>query len=406
MLGLRPQIAAPKKSTHTPEMRVKGVPKLELGTLKKTNECPVCGHGMQKVLDLPRFPLTEMYEKWRTQFAHGRGVIDQAFLLCETCSHGKLETIVPPSTLYGSTYRTKSSASEGAKAALWEFVTFIDHQSTRDRYSLVIDIGANDGTLLEYFDDKKCVGIDPNASGKDAIRKFIEDADLTQFKGARKLIVSSHTLEHIERPAAFFEKVCSTLCHGDYLALQFPSLDRLVKDARIDHIHHQHIHYFSERSISLLLEKHGLEVMATKFDDMHYGALMVMARRGKGEILGASIHAGGVLAADDIFRKSVLAANTLLARYPGFVAFGAALMLPILAYYMPDLDKCEFIADNDKTKNGLRYINFDRRITSDFNLRYRDVVITGVATKRAARALAAEAFDQGAQNVIMPIHVL
>lgn len=359
---------------------------------------------MQRILSLPKYPITEMYEPWKKSFQEDRGLLDQELLFCQGCSHAKLGVIVPPAKLYGASYRTRTKASEGASRALYWFADFIDKQSDEDAYDIVIDIGANDGSLLSYFEDKALVAVDPNASVSSAvtvIREFVESADLVTFSGSRKLIVSSHTLEHVEEPAAFISKAASVMRKGDYLALQFPSLERLVHHARIDHIHHQHIHYFSERSITRLLAAHGLKVVAVEFSDWHYGALMVMARKGRGEVAGEEITDADLMCACQSFEDEIKAV-----RVPnGAIAYGASLMLPVLSYWL-DLSGIEFIADNDKSKRGMRYINFNKRIETDFNLRYRDVVITGVASKIAARALVADAFEQGANNVVVPLHTL
>ena len=377
-------------------------------TLKKSNECPVCGGAMEALIDLPRYPLTEMYEQWTPQYEAGRGLVDQAFLFCEPCSHGKLETVVPPAVLYGPGYRTRTAASSGAFVAVMGFKQFIRKHVNLEVIDVVIDIGGNDGSLLDGFTGKRTVAVDPHASRADVvIRAMVEDADLLQFKGERKLIVSSHTIEHIADPNVMLAKIAETMTYADTVALQFPSLDLLVRDCRIDHIHHQHLHYYSERSICALLGKHGLEVIAAQFDPMHYGALMVIARRGGYEELGMRITVDQIRYSHSIFMHNMTGVNVELPRYHWYIAFGAALMLPILAYYLPDLHQgTDHIADNDRSKNGLRYINFDRPIRCDYDLEGRDVVITGIATKMAARSLVTEAIAKGAKNVIVPLHTL
>lgn len=385
-------------------MRVKDARIINLpDTLKKSNECPICGGAMRVQINLPRYPLTELYEPWAESFEEGRGYVDQAFLFCEPpCSHGKLETIVPPEILYGASYRTRTAASGGAMAAVHRFSAFVQSRLDMAQFDVAIDIGGNDGSLLGTIPGLRGVAIDPHAQGAGAIQAFIEDADLTPFKGQRKLILSSHTLEHIENPHAMLQKVAAVLHYGDAVALQFPSLDRLVGDCRLDHIHHQHIHYYSERSISLLLATYGIEIIASQFDHEHYGALMVLARKGRGESRGKMIHGAEVAEAANAFVEEITPP-----RIPeGSIAFGAALMLPVLAFWLEDLKNVEFIADNDKSKDGLRYVNFNRRISADYDLEGRDVVITGIATKAAGRALVAEAFAKKARNVIVPLHTL
>ncbi len=377
------------------------------GPMKRSNECPICLGVMEELIALPRFPLTEMYEPYDAEkFEHGRGLVDQSFLYCQPCSHGKLECIVPPETLYAGDYRTKTSNSVGASHSVSSFYAFLRDFLDFSNFETVIDVGANDSSLLDKFPEKRRVAVDPNASGSsELIREYVEKADLASFKRDKKLIVSSHTLEHIEKPDVFLEKVSSIFCHGDILALQFPSLDYLVKDARIDQIHHQHIHYFSLRSTSLLLAKHGFEIIKYQFDGAHYGTLQVICRRGLEELKGAAIDARLIPATKHDFDIQMYAYNAAIGRLDAPIGYGASLMLPVLDYYAY-LNPLVCIADQDESKWGLRWINVNKPISASPDVRGRDVVVTAFNTKLAVRKIAMKLMNEGARNVVVPFATL
>ena len=359
---------------------------------------------MQKLIDLPRFPLTEMYESYGPEFVD-RGYYDQAFLFCERCVHGKLEAIVPPAELYGSEYRTRSAASIGSLTALQHFSEFI--QQTTLEIDAVLDIGGNDASLVLRLPAAQKVVIDPNASGAgvEVVRQFIEDVDLAAYKGLRKLIVSSHTLEHLADPRAFFKAIASTCTHWDWLAIQVPALEAMVYGARIDWIHHQHVNYFSRRSLTRLLAEYGFEVVRHDYDHSHWGAVMVMCRKGRGDHDAPSaIVPSSITAAMERFKWQM--SSDRFFRWGGTVGFGAALMLPILSYWLPPLKEIEYIADNDMAKDGLRYINFNKPIRCIYDLKGCDVVITAIGTKLACRELVKQAFEKGALHVIVPLGAL
>lgn len=378
------------------------IEKQELTQPIRSNSCPVCAQVMPVAINLPRLPLTEKYERWGAAFEVGRGFVDQALLFCERCTHGKLEVIVPPAELYGGGYRTSTATSASALRAVDTFARFVKH-ATLERIETVIDVGGNDASLLAHFPGKKHVIVDPNARGNAwLINEFIEDADLAPFKAVRKLILSSHTLEHIPNPAAFFEKVASIFTYDDLLAIQVPSLERLVLDRRIDQIHHQHVHYYTQRSLGLLLNKYGFEVIGVQVDAEHWGAVMVLCRRGHTPDSARRLTHRLVEASAVWYRSWMRHHNAP----SNAIAFGAALMLPMLAYWMPSLGDIEYIADNDRSKDGLRYVNFNKRIRADYELAGRDVVISAVWTKLAARALTAQALEKGARSVLVPLTTL
>jgi hypothetical protein len=335
---------------------------LDAITLKHSTLC-LCGEEMRKVLDLPKFPLTEV-----------DGVADQEFLFCESCSHGKLKAIIPPEVLYA-----RPSKMGQDKSYLDRFASFVKRYGD---FLVVVDIGANDGSLLSRFAGWK-VPIDRESGG-------IENADLSSLKDKRKLILSSHTLEHIERADVAIGQVSAVMGEMDLLAIQVPSLDLLVEDARIDQIHHQHIHYFSERSLTALLAKNGLEVIDCEFNPDHWGALMVVCRKGNGQPRGKKI--GGLdLAAAVLSFTSEMAHVTYKLLGRKFVAYGEGQMLPVLSYWLPELVNADFIADDSK---------------GPFNLRDRDVLISAVSSKMTARLLLTKAFEKGARNVFVPFRQL
>lgn len=363
---------------------------------------------MRPVIDLPQFPMTEIYEPWSEGAFTPTGFVDQRLMYCEPCSHGKLETLVPPEKLYGQGYRTRTANSAGASQSVQLFHEFITRGDSSSAQTTVLDIGANDGSLLGLFPGTKTVAIDPAATwqGGEVIREFVEKADLSRFKGQTKLICSSHTLEHVERPEIVIGKLSDIINHGDTLALQFPSLDSLVRDARIDQVHHQHVHYFSLRSISLLLARFGLEITRHEFDDSHYGTLRLLARRGLGEALGRVVNTWEVRRASMDFTKTMNSFNDAVLRLRDPIGYGASLMLPVLRYYAPALEELSSVMDQDETKHGLRYVNFNKRIDFAHVVTGRDVVVTAFNTKMAVRKIAAILMDTGARNVVVPFHSL
>lgn len=374
--------------------------------MKKSNECPICSGVMEELISLPKFPMTEFYEPYTEEYEEGRGLVDQAFLYCQNCSHGKLGTVIPPESLYARDYRTKTSNSVGASHSVQSFYAFLKSHLDFSNFETVVDVGGNDSSLLGKFPDKRRVAVDPNASGDaELIREYVEKADLSSLKKDKKLIVCSHTLEHLEKPEVFLEKVARIFCYGDTFALQFPSLDYLVKDARIDQIHHQHVHYFSLRSTSLLLAKHGFEITHWAFDPGHYGTLQVICRRGLEQLKGEMIEEEFIIQSNWDFEAQMTAFSDAISYLDSPIGYGASLMLPVLDYYA-SLRSLTCVVDQDESKWGQRYINLNKPITAPPDVRGKDVVVTAFNTKLAVRKIVNKLTEAGARNVVVPFNTL
>jgi hypothetical protein len=122
--------------------------------------------------------------------------------------------------------------------------------------------------------------------------------------------------------------------------------------------------------------------------------------------VGRSIPAAVITERKAVFDANVRAVNDRMATNErALIAFGAGLMLPLLVYYLPALDLVECIVDEDPAKDGLRFINFNKRITrpSNVDLAGKDVVVTAIATKLAMRRILTKLFALEIENVIIPL---
>ena len=387
-----------------------------MGKVTENIICPICGSPGIRLIHLPNYPITEVYQKFEENSFQFPTSYDQAFNFCQPCQHGFLTSLLDKDFIYGN-YNTHSTSSFGSVNAINNFYEFVISNFTIAE-EVLIDIGANDTFLLKKFEhtNAKLIGVDPNISSDsdriECIKGYIEDVDIEEFGGAKKIYLCSHTLEHIFDPDLFFKKLSRAGTADDEFFFQFPSLDLLVRDCRFDQVHHQHIQYFSLTSIAKLLNKNGFNLIKHSFDSDHYGTLMIYFK--KSPIIAyhielPAITSSKIKASYDAFFNSISSADSRINFLKeDFYCFGASLMLPILAYYMPNLLKTVAILDADENKLGLSYVNFDRKIISDNEFEYKnsDLVITAVSTKLATRNILKILIDRKAENIILPFNTL
>lgn len=378
--------------------------------------CPICGESSRVLINLESYPITEVYQiygrndfKYPTEFS-------QAFNFCEICTHGFLREQLPRDFIYEN-YNTHTAASIGSVVATNHFYDFI-LKYIPNNFNVVIDIGANDVTLLKKFSETsaRLIGVDPNIASDTpqilCIKDYIENIDLTQFGYSSRLFLCSHTLEHLYNLDYFFENLSKIASEDDHFFFQFPSLDLLVRDCRFDQIHHQHLHYFSLYSFQRLLNTYGFGLLSHEFDPSHYGALMVYFIKKKPDI---KLGAGGIVTKENIISSyeayvaSMEAANKRIGRDDfKFYCYGASLMLPILNYYIPNLINTVAILDTNPSKFGMSYVNFDKKIIDAdcFDYRRSNIVLTAISTKLAARKIIADLALRETMNVVLPFNTL
>ena len=389
--------------------------KLFSDLIKNCSDCPICSLHAYLVADMPSYPITEIYKIFGSKNYSGPTSSHQRLFFCDKCQHLFLGSHLPRDFIY-TNYVTESSSSEGAQIALKNFHDFIVARSPGSAAG-IIDIGANDTSLLERFagTGAKLIGIDPNISSSNpdvhCIRGYVEECELETLIPGRRIFLCSHTLEHIYDPRAFLSQIASTLQKEDDFFLQFPSFELLIRDARFDQVHHQHLNYFSLYSLSKLLGEFGLIITAYHYDDDHYGALMCHVRKDDAASVPTvqTVNIETVRSSHRVFLSSMNAAEARIALFDDyFYCFGASLMLPLLAYYLPSLRNAQAILDASDKKHGLTFVNFERPIISDTGVDYpsSDFVVTAVATKAATRRVARLLIDRESRNIVFPLNTL
>ena len=344
--------------------------------------CAVCGNeDLHVALDLPSLPLTDTFT--RSAAPVYVPTPDLKLLLCRSCGHGQLQAQVAPEILYGNEYHFRTGASAVARSGTAFFVDNLRRVAPSKRFRHVLDIGCNDLYLLRQLSDdcELRTGIDPLWIGREdqaeegirVIGATVEDIDLTSvLECPPDLIVCRHTLEHIWDPRRVLEQLLEVASEETLFLFEVPSLDPLLARFRIDQVFHQHLQYFSVHSICKLISDVGAQYLSHAVNFHDWGAMVVAFRKGGLTPTDASSDAGmctveAFESVREVFQQQMVAASRtlhLLAE-PKVYGYGAAQMLPVLAYHLgTDLSMLSAVLDDDPSKDGLRYSNLPLEVRS------------------------------------------
>ena len=136
----------------------------------------------------------------------------------------------------------------------------------------VIDIGANDGTLLRGYDVKglKTIGFEPATNlyeyGEKGTTKIIVDffnhaAWSKEFGDAKaKVITAIGMFYDLDDPNSFLGDVCKCLDDKGVLIIQMMYMPFALERNAFDGICHEHLEYYTMNSLENLLARHALEI--------------------------------------------------------------------------------------------------------------------------------------------------
>ena len=190
---------------------------------------------------------------------------------CKQCGLVQLKHTFPRESLYRH-YWYRSGISSTMRRALEDIVAKGSEIVGLRTGDIVIDIGANDGTLLRSYKipGLKLVGFEPAKNLVEDARKgttlvfndfFRYDLFQRDFPGARaKLITSIAMFYDLDDPHTFVQDVAKCLANDGVWIIQQNYLCSMLKQNGFDNIGHEHLTYYSLSTMSKLLDAHGLEV--------------------------------------------------------------------------------------------------------------------------------------------------
>lgn len=154
--------------------------------------------------------------------------------------------------------------------------------------SLVIDIGANDGTLLNAFRDlgMRTLGVDPGQrTGKLALAKgfTVCEAFWNQTTGRAlkalnlkpNLITATAVFYHIPDLHEFVRGLAEVMNDQTVFVTQCVYLKNVIEELQFDHFYHEHTCLYSLRPLQELFAQHKMRLLEVEFYDVHGGSFVL-----------------------------------------------------------------------------------------------------------------------------------
>jgi C-methyltransferase-like protein/putative zinc binding protein/methyltransferase family protein len=248
--------------------------------------CQVCGsRDLEPVLSLGSSPPTCVMAKVGERPAsEDHHPLD--LLRCHACSLVQLSVIVDPEIVFPADYPYSSGNSRALHANFEELAYHANAWAGGlDPTDLVVDIGANDGTLLSKFPECRKVGVEPTGQASRieglAYRAFF-DADLgaaiVSEYGPAKVITACNVMAHVEELDEVMRGIDILLADDGVFVAENHDLASVV-GGQWDTVYHEHLRYYDPRSFDALLRRYGFGAWEWKDIPTHGGSFRMVAQR-------------------------------------------------------------------------------------------------------------------------------
>ena len=254
--------------------------------------CRHCGAALAKTfLDLGAAPPSNAY-LGEAELRAPETTYPLRLLVCEACWLVQTEDHTGREALFTGDYAYFSSVSSSWLDHSRRYVDAMVARFDLGPESLVAEVAANDGYLLQYVRQAgiPCYGIEPTAGtaaaarskGIDIVEAFFGRAlgeHLAAEGRAADLVAANNVLAHVPDIGDFVAGFAALLKPAGVATFEFPHLLRMVEGAQFDTAYHEHYSYLSLSAVCRIFAANGLAIFDVEELSTHGGSLRVFACR-------------------------------------------------------------------------------------------------------------------------------
>jgi hypothetical protein len=211
---------------------------------------------------------------------------------CAHCSVIQLTATVDPDYLF-SQYVWVTATSATAKNYSQVYCTQVLKRAIVES-PFVIEIASNDGTFLRQFKDKGCqvLGVDParNIATEATDTGIPTWADFFDTTIAKKIltenpqpniVMARNVIPHVKEIHSIVEGLSALVDATGMVVIEFHYAKTIAKELHYDSIYHEHLFYFSIRSLCKLFMQYGLYPFDALESPISGGSLVLFFSRGE-----------------------------------------------------------------------------------------------------------------------------
>lgn len=256
----------------------------------KITECRICKNtNLETVLDLGMQSLTWVFptpwqdvEKWPLELVKCSG--ENCCWLLQLWHNYDLEQ------LYWDNYWYRSGLNKSMVKHLWTISEKAKSFVNLEKWDLVIDIAANDGTLLSSYWDNwyDLLWIDPTSK---KFSKYYPDyvnytpnffsSDIVKSKTDKKakIITSISMFYDLEHPIDFVEQIKETLDDNGIWILEQSYMPTMIDMVSYDTVCHEHLEYYSMKQIKYIVDRVWMKIIDATLNDINWWSFQIVVSK-------------------------------------------------------------------------------------------------------------------------------
>ena len=252
------------------------------------NKCQICNSNLKNFLNLEKQPLCDDLRKKpkRSKF------YKLEVKICINCFTAFQKFNVNKKTLFPKKYHYRSANTNDVITGMKDLVKKIKNKKKLKR-KVILDIGCNDGTLLEIFKKEGAItyGIEPTNAYRDARKKghkvFNNYFDRKLSKNLKKklekidVITFTNVFAHIENFKELIGSLKDIISKETLLVIENHYLKEVIKKNQFDTFYHEHPRTYSLNSFFKIAELLDMEIIDFNYVKRYNGNIRVFLKKTK-----------------------------------------------------------------------------------------------------------------------------
>jgi NDP-4-keto-2,6-dideoxyhexose 3-C-methyltransferase len=195
--------------------------------------------------------------------------------------------------MYRRFYWYRSGVTTTMINGLKDIYDSVEKLNILKKNDVVLDIGANDGTLLKNFRKKYItIGCEPAKNLQSPLKQncdfiindFWDSKYLNQIINKNnlskpKLITAIGMFYDLEDPIKFVKDASSSLDEDGIFVAQLQCLNSMIEKNDLGNICHEHLEFYNYKSLKYLFERCGLKIMKIEENEINGGSYRIFCKK-------------------------------------------------------------------------------------------------------------------------------
>ncbi|MDC3116895.1 class I SAM-dependent methyltransferase [Alphaproteobacteria bacterium] len=254
--------------------------------MKEIKICEVCDNNeLKEVIDLGLHPMCDDLKKIPSDEICKNYPIK--ILFCSKCLTAHQKYQVPKLKLFPSTYHYRAKFTSDVLKGMKNLVEDILISYPNLNRDYVLDIGCNDGSLLNFFHEKgfSTVGVEPTNAAIDAVKnkhrvykEYFSNKIARKIRseiGSPSIITFTNVFAHIENLKEVVKALNTLMGDDTELIIENHYLGSIIDYKQFDTFYHEHPRTYSATSFSYIAKNLNCNIKKITFPSRYGGNIRV-----------------------------------------------------------------------------------------------------------------------------------